>query len=154
MSTAWGDIKSNFRTLMNTYVTASVSNSFAEYKDSVDMSTRSQLPASVFNGAYAVLMNGMPSPMEYVNNEIDLVYNVRLQLAYELNGQDDGLSYDKACHDVEQIILKRLDATTFQDALINVAHTSTSPFSFVSKTDSQTFAIVNIDFDCIGRRFF
>jgi hypothetical protein len=144
---AWQTIVLNFRELfekINSNLTVECTEALGVAK----LDVRSAAPESIWDRAFVIAMNGMPKPTEYVVGIIDWNYSTRLQIAFNLNQNDDQTTYLNAVSDIETIIKERINPTSFEtdNALVNVQHTGTSGFNFVGAASNQTFAYVNIDF--------
>ena len=151
MPSSWTEINDNFRGVME------VSMSGYRYAEVIDIEKRSGVPASAWDKAYTVQMNGMPETVNYYSGVLDINYNTRLQVAYELNEHDGNASYGAAVADLEAIIIKRLDTRTWQTSdiftILNIKHITTSPFIFTSpSTSDEHYGVVNIDFLVTGRQ--
>lgn len=143
----WDILKENFRVLME--------ETIGNYHNAnvIDITKKSGLPASVWDFGYTLQYFGMPKPKEFINQEIYVNYNVRLQVSYELNEHDELDDYDSTISEIENIVVQRLDATTWQNdpeaqgTIVNIEHQTTSPFTFISNSSSdERFGVVNIDF--------
>ena len=151
MAQTWTEINDNFKDLMT------VSQSAYRYAEVSDITQRSSVPSSVWDRSYTVQMNGMPETVNYYSGVLDIAYNVRLQLAYELNEHDGLQTYQTAISEVEDIIVQRLDTRTWQTSniftILNIKHLNTSPFIFTSpSTSDEHFGVINIDFLVSGRQ--
>lgn len=154
-STIWSDIHINFKNLLEDSSTGvgsltNVNNTYSEAIDSIDLGNQ---PNSVFNGKFSIQLNGINRINEDIaTGVIDYEYDVKLQLGYIFYNNVSKASYNNAIIDVEEIIRKRLDVTTFANSTIeNIIFLSVSPFKFISVGDSEEHATIDLFFQVYGR---
>lgn len=136
----WDTILTNFKNFMEVTVGGWTNI------PSIDLTTPAGKPITTWDHSYTIMMNGMPNPLEFISQEIFIKYNVRLQIAFELNEHNELTDYNSAIGEVEDIIVNRLNILTYQGTLIDIVHQNTSPFIFINGKADERFAVMNIDF--------
>jgi hypothetical protein len=149
---AWGIATQHFRNLFES-IENELNNPLTEAVGLSRLDVKGSAPESIYNGAYVIQMNGMPVPAEDLNGVIDITYNVRLQIAYEFNSQDDQTTYNNAAEDLETIIKAALNVNNW-DSIYILTHRNTSQFLFYGNASNQNFALVNLDFQVTVRDYY
>ena len=154
-TTIWNDIHNNFKDFLEDSVTGlgvlvNIKNTYKEATDSVRLDTQ---PASIFNGKYSLQIYGITEQPDDVYITVRLDFDVLLQLSYNLNTHVNKDSYNNAISDIEEIIRKRLDTSTYGNTNIeNIRFLSCSPFRFLD-VKTEEFGIVDVIFRVTGRTY-
>ena len=154
-TTIWNNIHQNFKDFLEDSVTGvgvliNIKNVYREATDSIKLDTQ---PASVFNGKFSTQLYGLTESPDDIGSSVRLDYDVLLQLSYNLSTKASKNSYNDAISDIEEIIRKRIDVSTFQGANIeNIRFLSCSPFRFLD-VKTEEFAIIDILFRVTGRTY-
>jgi hypothetical protein len=143
-NTTFTYIAASFKTLMEQTI-----GGYTE-AETIDLSKKDSSPASTVDHAYSTLVQGMNSTKKYVNDEGEFSWNVRLQVSFEINQQDNKESYNQAWDAINEIITERLNYADY-GLITNIEHISTSQLLPIVG-NSFTFVYVNIDFrvDIVG----
>lgn len=149
----WVDIHTNFKTFLEQTLSGSLNVPLHEAEGVSRLDVKSSLPESIWDGSFIIQFNGMSPAQEYIVGVIDNKYSVRVQIAWELNSNDDSTSYVQRVSDLETIVEQRLKVGTFQSQFVNITHKATSGFQFYTNTGNQNFAIVNVDFSTTVRNY-
>ena len=150
MTDNWLDIHDNFVTLLET----TLSGSDGGYKESekIDLTKKDAVPASIFDRSYSIVNQSMPTPWRYINGVVDMQYNVRLIVCYEINLQDSKASYNVATSAVSTIIKTRLPQSTWGTSSITlIEHKNTGQLLPISGHSQGSFMYITIDFQVAAR---
>lgn len=153
-NTIWSIIHSNFKSTIENGTTGvnsltSISVSFSESTDTVDLKLQS---SSIFDGKYSIQLDNINGLNQDLATGItDFDYNIRLQIALEIN-QNDITTYHTAIYNIEEIIRKRLSYSTWSNSsIINVRLINGSKVQFIPQQDLERFSIVELVFQVTGR---
>jgi len=141
----WGDIHTNFKTLLET--------TLGGYHESegINITRKDNIPTSIFDKSYSLVALSMPTPWRYINGEVHMIYNVRLIVCFEINLQDSKVSYDAAVTSVETIIKSRLpESTWLGSSIVQIEHKNTGQLLPVSSKSTESFCYVTVDFQVVA----
>lgn len=154
MATIWDTIHTNFTNCIEDGVTgvnslSSVSIAFSESQDAIDLRT---VAGSIIDGKYSLQLDNINAVREDISTGVvDFDYNIRLQIALELNINDKS-TYHTAVQNLEELIRKRLDYDTWKDtSIVNIEFVVGNRFEFIPIQDTERFSIVEVVFRVVGR---
>ena len=150
MISNWQDIHDNFATLMET--TLSGSDGGYHESDKIDLTKKDAVPGSIFDRAWSLVCQGMPKPWRYINGQVDMNFDVRLIVCFEINLQDSKASYNIATDAISTIIKARLPQSTWgAGSIVMIEHKSTGQMLPISGRSQGSFMYVTVDFAVSAR---
>lgn len=93
-----------------------------ELKYAENLIQADNLAASVYDGTYFIRLNGVSSVGDTVNTRFSPVYNVSIEICYQLSSGNSVEDYNNAMEDIEVIIRERLKQSSWTDYTDNIQY--------------------------------
>lgn len=130
---------------------ADLLNTELKYSENLVMSDG--LSASIFDGTYFIRMKGVNQVDDSVNGQFNAIYNVAVELCYQISAGDSVTAYNNAVEDIEVIIRERLKQDSWTDYTDNIQYVRVSSVDepkYILKGETYLIMPINFEFTIIS----
>ena len=137
---AYKYIRDDFVTLLSSTLSGATYNTLREITLTRELG---KAPGSAFGGAYLIKWDGVDKFDYTISGYVYYNVKVKLQVGFDLNiNETNGTTEMAAVTDIETIIQKRINQSSYPDNVHNITCNGTTGFKFVG----DNFAYAEIDF--------